>query len=105
MTETGSSADESIFTGLHNVRPKPLKTDFHHIAISKLNSGHEAEGVSAEEMNVQISGSTIGLEFEMVMLDVAQRRHISASPLLICSDQGTRPPRSMVTVPGTNLNS
>jgi len=42
-----------------------FKADRHHVAVRQLNACAEAEGVGAEEMDVQIAGPAAPLEFEV----------------------------------------
>src|SRR5262247_2220139 len=49
-----------------------FKADRHHVAVRQLNPRAEAEGVGAEEMDVQVAGPAMPLEFEVMVLDVRQ---------------------------------
>src|SRR5215470_11415887 len=64
-----------------------LEMHLHDISRLQMNSLPKAEGVRAEEVDVNISGPTMPFELEVVMLQIGQRvRHG-----LLAATDGSRP--------------
>src|SRR5208283_3394555 len=53
--------------------PKSFERHFHDVAVLKFDSGSEAEGVGSEKMYVDVAGSAVLVELEVMMLQVGER--------------------------------
>jgi hypothetical protein len=75
MTAFGVSSTSNGFS----TPTKPMKANFHHVAVGKLKPFAEAQAARTEVMNVHIARAAVTRELEMMMLDVPQAvTHVGA---------------------------
>src|SRR4029453_17661036 len=67
--------------------PEAVEADAHHVAVLECNALAEAEGVRAEEMDVDVAGPAMRVELEVMVLDVAQ----AVAHLRLAAGHHTRP--------------